>query len=105
MYGTLQSLRTDLEEREARLRTQEEEMKQRDAEINRLLEELRRCGAQLLGEQVCILLVSHSYCFYITFNNNVLAFKMEKGATCNTGKFVLSASAMVSIYLIIYRLH
>ena len=48
----IQSLRADLEDREARLRAQEEEMKERDAEINRLLEELRRCQTQLLGPQV-----------------------------------------------------
>ena len=43
----LQSLRVDFEDREARLRTQEKEMKQRDTEINRLLEELRK--SQVLG--------------------------------------------------------
>ena len=45
----VQHLRADLEDREARLRAQEEEMKERDAEINRLLGELRRCQTQLLG--------------------------------------------------------
>ena len=39
----LQRLRVDLEEREARLRAKDEEMKQRDAEITRLMEELERC--------------------------------------------------------------
>ena len=48
----IQSLRADLEDREARLRAQDEEMRERDAEINRLLGELRRCQAQLLGTQV-----------------------------------------------------
>ena len=33
----IQRLRADLEDREARLRAQKEEMKQRDAEISRLL--------------------------------------------------------------------
>jgi hypothetical protein len=41
-----------MQDREARLRAQEEEMKERDAEINRLLGELRRCQAQSLGPQV-----------------------------------------------------
>ena len=48
----IQSLRADLEDREAQLRAQEEEMKERDAEINRLLGELRKCQTQLLGLQV-----------------------------------------------------
>ena len=48
----VQCLRADLEDREARLRAQEEEMKERDAEINTLLGELWRCQAQLLGLQV-----------------------------------------------------
>jgi hypothetical protein len=48
----IQSLRADLEDREARLRAQEEEMTERDAEINRLLGELRRCQTPLLGPQV-----------------------------------------------------
>ena len=48
----VQSLRADLEDKVARLRAQEEEMKERDAEINRLLGELRRCQTQLLGSQV-----------------------------------------------------
>ena len=48
----IQSLRSDLEDREAQLRAQEEEMKERDTEINRLLGELRRCQTQLLGQQV-----------------------------------------------------
>ena len=48
----IQSLRADLGDRETRLRAQEEEMKQRDAEIGRLLGELRRCQAQLQEQQV-----------------------------------------------------
>ena len=48
----IQSLRADLEEREARLRAQEEETKQRDAEISRLLGELRRCNVRLQEQQV-----------------------------------------------------
>ena len=48
----IQSLHADLENREARLRAQEEETKQRDAEISRLLGELRRCQAQLQEQQV-----------------------------------------------------
>ena len=48
----VQSLHADLENREVRLRAQEEEMKKRDAEINRLLGELRRCQTQLLEQQV-----------------------------------------------------
>ena len=48
----MQSLQADLEDREARSRTQEEEMKERDAEINRLLGELKQCQTQLLGLQV-----------------------------------------------------
>ena len=47
-----QRLHADLEDKEARLRAQEEEMKERDAEINRLLGELRRCQTQLLGPLV-----------------------------------------------------
>ena len=47
----MQSLQADLEDREVRLRAQEEEMKERDTEINRLLRELRRCQ-MLLGLQV-----------------------------------------------------
>ena len=42
-HAYLQRLRIDLEEREAHLRAKEEEMKQRDAEIGRLIGELRRC--------------------------------------------------------------
>jgi hypothetical protein len=34
------------------LRTQEEEIKQRDAEVNRLLGELRKSQAELLVQQV-----------------------------------------------------
>jgi chromosome segregation ATPase len=52
MIYIIQSLRADLEDREARLRAQEEEMKERDTEINRLLGELRRCQTQLLGPRV-----------------------------------------------------
>ena len=48
----MQSLQADFEDREARLRAQEEEMKERDAEINRLLGELKQCQTQLLGLQV-----------------------------------------------------
>ena len=48
----IQRLRADLEDREAWLRAQEEEMKQKDAEISRLLEELRDCQAQLQRQQV-----------------------------------------------------
>ena len=48
----IQRLRADLEDREARLRAQKEEMKQRDAEISRLLGELRSCQAQLQRQQV-----------------------------------------------------
>ena len=40
------------QDREAQLRTQEEEVKEKDAEIDRLLGELRRCRAQLLRQQV-----------------------------------------------------
>ena len=39
MHLCTQWLRTDLEDREARLRAQEEEMQQRDTEISRLLGE------------------------------------------------------------------
>ena len=46
----MQRLRTDLENREAQLRAQEEDLKQRDAEISRLIAEL--CQAQLQREQV-----------------------------------------------------
>ena len=42
----------NMQDREARLRAQEEEVKEKDAEINRLLGELRRCQTQLLGQQV-----------------------------------------------------
>ena len=52
-YYAYQSLRADLEEREAQLKAQEEEMKERNAEITRLLGELRRCQTQLLEQQVC----------------------------------------------------
>ena len=48
----IQRLRADLEDREAQLRAQEEEMKERDAETNRLLGELRKCQAQLQEQQV-----------------------------------------------------
>ena len=48
----IQSLHADLGDREAWLRAQEEETKQRDAEISRLLGELRRCQAQLQEQQV-----------------------------------------------------
>ena len=48
----IQRLRAELEDREARLRAQEEEMQQRDDEINRLMGELRSCQAQLLRQQV-----------------------------------------------------
>ena len=42
----------NIQEREVRLRARKEEMKERDAEINRLLGELRRCQTQLLEQQV-----------------------------------------------------
>ena len=45
-------LRTDMEDREARLRAQEDEMQQRDAEISILMAELRRCQAQIQRQQV-----------------------------------------------------
>ena len=48
----MQSLQADLEDREARLRAQEEEMKERNAENNRLLRELKQYQTQLLGLQV-----------------------------------------------------
>ena len=48
----IQRLHADLEDREAQLRAQEEEMKQRDAEISRLLGELRDCRAHLQRQQV-----------------------------------------------------
>ena len=63
----LQKLRVELEEREAWLRAQEKEMQQRDAENNRLVEELRRCQARLLNQQV-ISLVSPAY--YANFRQN-----------------------------------
>ena len=46
----MQRLHADLEDREVRLRVQEEEMKQRDAEIRRLLGELS--WVQLQRQQV-----------------------------------------------------
>ena len=46
LYLYIQSLFLELEDREARLRAQEEEMKVRDAEINRLLGELRQLQRQ-----------------------------------------------------------
>ena len=51
-FTYIQSLCADLEDREAQLRAQEEETKQRDAEIDKLLGELRRCQAQLQEQQV-----------------------------------------------------
>ena len=48
----IQSLHADLDDREARLWVQEEEMKVRDAEIDRLLVELRRCQTRLPEQQV-----------------------------------------------------
>ena len=64
-YVSIQRLRAELEEREARLRAQEEGMQQRDAEINRLMGELRRCQAELQWnkdkqiQQVCVLSLHH----------------------------------------------
>ena len=46
----MQRLHTDLENREAQLRAQEEDLKQRDAENSRLITEL--CQVQLQREQV-----------------------------------------------------
>ena len=46
----LQRLRAGLEDREAQLRAQEEGMKQKDAEINKLMEKLKICQAQLLTQ-------------------------------------------------------
>ena len=51
-YTHTQRLRADLEDREAQLRAKEEEMNQGDADISRLMGELRRCQAQLLRHQV-----------------------------------------------------
>ena len=53
-----------LQGREAQLRAQEEEMKERDAEINRLLGELRRYQTQLLRLQVL-----NSITIILTHNN------------------------------------
>ena len=52
MHTIYQRLCVDLENREAQLRAQEEELEQRDADISRLLGELRQCQAQLHREQV-----------------------------------------------------
>ena len=46
-YYVHQRLLVDLEKREAQLRDQEEELKQRDIEISRLVGELRQYQAQL----------------------------------------------------------
>ena len=48
----MQRLLADLECREAQLRAQEEELKQRDTDISRLMSELRQCQIQLQTEQV-----------------------------------------------------
>ena len=53
MHTIYQRLLADLENGEAQLRAQEEELEQRDAEISRVMGELRQCQAQLHGEQVC----------------------------------------------------
>ena len=51
-----QRLLADMEKRDAQLRDQEEELKQKDVEISRLGRELRQCQTQL--EQVCLNLAS-----------------------------------------------
>ena len=49
----MQRLHAGLEARETQSRAKEEEMKQRDAEINRLLGELRRCQELLRQVSFC----------------------------------------------------
>ena len=50
---SLEGLRTDLVAREVQLREKEGELQQRDADISRLLRELRNCQTQLQTAQVC----------------------------------------------------
>ena len=86
----LQSLRVDFEDREARLRTQEKEMKQRDTEINRLLEELRKSQVGRMGDtynsRTPIVLVAQYYYYYDTAGR---ACRMENATASETGKHII----------------
>jgi hypothetical protein len=82
------------------LRAQDEEMKERDTEINRLLGELRRCQTQLLRLQV-------QNDIMIPFRLRLLhamsciiggAFTMEKETTCKTGKLDLDIKLVAVQY-------
>jgi adenylyl- and sulfurtransferase ThiI len=68
------------------LRAQEEGMKKRDAEINRLLGELRRCQTQLLGLQV-----QKDIIINITIRESQLYFitMYKKGTNCKPGELGL----------------